>query len=605
MTGMKPVSYLRALKRACYNFPNAGNVFSVNRGVYLPYPLRPSKGEMMRGNTSGKAIFSFTYMALCMGCGILCTGCGAREEESRLVVQEEESRPVVQEVENLSAVLPPAITWESERDAGTEGTAAESKTEGRDAPWDEGPNEGGDVPRDEQGMQNGDSACDRAEGEEAGTETPLLEQLFTYEIEYKAGWWGKYAVITGIAEEYEPHFWEYMEEIRDSYGSEWYLLIPGDINGVPVQEIAAGAFADRQMYGVLFPDSVELIGEEAFRNTGVKDIMLPANLENIGARAFEGCDLERAAFPNSAFTMEEKAFAGNRKLYSVLIPDVETVIGENVFEGCAPDLLICYGVGQEGKRSRVVTYAEENGFETLAVIIPDKPFIRYHEEPLVLKPEVRNFFYGDDAEDDLWCTWEEDEDAPNFGYSDWQWSGCSSWCGCIDFEAGADASSELASADGRYAADNVRHQSREAAWAEGADGPGIGESITCTQRCTFLPRNQWELFTPDNPEPVANTLYHYTEICIVNGYAKNQKTWEENGRVKRFAMYVEGKLYAYLELEDTILPQYFILPAADIIVPNAVSLEVRFVIEDVYPGTLYEDTCLTGLVMEFAGRSSH
>ncbi len=91
----------------------------------------------------------------------------------------------------------------------------------------------------------------------------------------------------------------------------------------------------------------------------------------------------------------------------------------------------------------------------------------------------------------------------------------------------------------------------------------------------------------------------------MNGYAKNQKTWEENGRVKRFAMYVEGKLYAYLELEDTILPQYFILPAADIIVPNAVSLEVRFVIEDVYSGTLYEDTCLTGLVMEFAGRSSH
>ena len=43
----------------------------------------------------------------------------------------------------------------------------------------------------------------------------------------------------------------------------------------------------------------------------------------------------------------------------------------------------------------------------------------------------------------------------------------------------------------------------------------------------------------------------------------------------------------------------------DIIVPNGGMLEVRFEIEEVYPGSLYEDTCLTGLVMEFEGRSSH
>lgn len=39
--------------------------------------------------------------------------------------------------------------------------------------------------------------------------------------------------------------------------------------------------------------------------------------------------------------------------------------------------------------------------------------------------------------------------------------------------------------------------------------------------------------------------------------------------------------------------------------PNGEMLEVRFEIAEVYPGKLYEDTCLTGLIMEFTGRYSH
>lgn len=70
-------------------------------------------------------------------------------------------------------------------------------------------------------------------------------------------------------------------------------------------------------------------------------------------------------------------------------------------------------------------------------------------------------------------------------------------------------------------------------------------------------------------------------------------------------MYIDDKPYAYLELEDTILPQYFSLPEDDIMVMNRHVLTVRFEIAEVYPGTLYEDTCLTGLVMEFAGRHDH
>ena len=70
-------------------------------------------------------------------------------------------------------------------------------------------------------------------------------------------------------------------------------------------------------------------------------------------------------------------------------------------------------------------------------------------------------------------------------------------------------------------------------------------------------------------------------------------------------MYVEDQPYAYLDLEDTIYPQYFKLPINDIKAADCVDVHFKFVIEDVYPGTKYEDTCLTGLQVEFIGRHSH
>ena len=97
----------------------------------------------------------------------------------------------------------------------------------------------------------------------------------------------------------------------------------------------------------------------------------------------------------------------------------------------------------------------------------------------------------------------------------------------------------------------------------------------------------------------------YTQICIVNGYAKNEKTWTENGRVKRLLMCVEDSPYAYLELEDTINPQYFTLPFDAIKAADSVEIHFEFTIEEVYAGTKYDDTCLTGLVIDFMGRHGH
>lgn len=449
-----------------------------------------------------------------------------------------------------------------------------------------------------------------AGGEAATRETaqavpPLLEQLFSYEVNKNYG--DPYLIITGIEQEYRNSFWENMDNITLHSDKHGCMLIPTDINGKPVRVIGEEAFAGMDIKWLDLPDTLEVIEAGAFRNTNVTRLELPENLEYIGARAFEGCGLERLQLPDRPLIIGERAFAGSGELWTVLIPNVETILEAGAFADCREGFLLCYGDHSEARENLVAECAAKQGLDSMEIILSPKPIVNYSDEPLVLKPEIRSFFYGDyeDSDEELWCSWEENEDAPNFGYVDWQAPGCSSWCGAYGFEQEAKASSELVSADGRYAAGNVLRQDRQGAWAEGADGPGIGESILYRQSCTYGTDNKWEAITYNNRDPELDGFMRYSEICIVNGYAKTRKTWEENGRIKKLLMYVENRPYAYLELEDTIQPQYFRLPEDDIKVINGGMLEARFEIVEVYPGSVYEDTCLTGLIMEFTGRYAH
>ncbi|MDE5867285.1 MAG: hypothetical protein K2H31_11925 [Lachnospiraceae bacterium] len=202
----------------------------------------------------------------------------------------------------------------------------------------------------------------------------------------------------------------------------------------------------------------------------------------------------------------------------------------------------------------------------------------------------------------MWCSFEETPDAPNFGYEDWQTPACSKLCHIGIFGNQATASSELASASDRYCADNAVCENRELAWAEGAEGVGIGEYIVYDQ-IVF----SGSLIESSGNQILRGGIYgygddgyiDYTQICIVNGYARDEKVWQENGRVKTLMMYVYDQPYARLELEDTINPQYFTIPQGDIMVANGSEVTFKFVIEEVYPGTMYEDTCITGIVVDF------
>lgn len=538
---------------------------------------------------------------VCMACAltgwfILCTaGCGAWENL---------------DVEPLETNIGNENGAERRTESGQPNHEAERRTEGTQ------PEEGIAAQTESIRHGNGETSgntesarADRETGTEAATEPEnvldyTLEEMLSWEVESNQG--VEYLVITGVAEKYREIFEAYLAEMdKQSFGV--CLDIPEEIGGITVREIGAEAFAGIKIPDVEFPDTVTVIGDGAFRNTGLCDLYLPSGLESIGAEAFANCCLQRIEFPDIPIRVGERGFAGNKDLWTVLVPDVETRFGEDVFADCSGQFLLCYGDDPEGRENLVAQYAKENGLDSMEIVLSREPIVHYYDDPLVLRPRVANFFYGEDGDEETeqWCSWEYNENAPNFGYEDWQWPGCSSWCGAMYFEQGAEATSELASQNGRYSAENVLGQSRMSAWAEGAEGYGIGESITYRQTYAGLIDNKWEAMGPEYREPAVDGFIRYTEICIVNGYAKDPKTWEENGRVRTLLMYVEDKLYARLELEDTILPQYFALPEDDIKVLNGGRLEARFEIAEVYPGSVYEDTCLTGLIMEFSGRYAH
>lgn len=394
-------------------------------------------------------------------------------------------------------------------------------------------------------------------GGEAGQEEAESQGAdidFSYEVRSENGM--DYIVLTGFGEEYREEVLSGPENLR----------IPEEIDGMPVKEI----------------------GAEAFCNIGVEKVVFPSQLSLIG----------------------ERAFADNSLLQSIYVPNADCVIGEDAFAGCSGDCFLCFGKG--GEDNPVKEYALANGLRPFEILPVEnmEPVVRYPKEPYVLTPDIRNFFYGESADDEHFCSFEEADDAPDFGFEAWHYP-CGEFCvGNISLEI--EASSELASGDGRYSAYNLLYfRGRSCAWAEGAEGNGIGESILYRDSESWLYGSwengwyEWDGFRYDSSGYPLDGYIRYTEICIVNGYAKDEKTWEENGRVKTLLMYVEDKPYAYLHLEDTIRPQYFLLPEGDIRAVDSGTIEFRFVIEEVYPGTLYEDTCLTGLVLDFRGRFGH
>ncbi|MDE7249257.1 MAG: leucine-rich repeat domain-containing protein, partial [Lachnospiraceae bacterium] len=104
------------------------------------------------------------------------------------------------------------------------------------------------------------------------------QDIFTYIIDDNR------AVITGLQAEYESFLQENCGEIE----------IPDTLGGYSVVEIGDHAFENIKLNSVQIPESVEVIGNSAFRNTGVENVNLSQchDLKEVKANAFENCNLQ-------------------------------------------------------------------------------------------------------------------------------------------------------------------------------------------------------------------------------------------------------------------------------------------------------------------------
>lgn len=155
-------------------------------------------------------------------------------------------------------------------------------------------------------------------------------------------------------------------------------------------------------------------------------------------------------------------------------------------------------------------------------------------------------------------------------------AGCSWYCTGGPYAISA--SSELGpKATNTYYANNAHDLSFTGAWVEAAPGDGIGEWLEYR-------------FSHDSPR--------ISEIKVYNGYTKSEKAWQENGRVRRLRLYVDGVPTAMLELEDSRAEQRFALPELLGHAPEEQDLVLRFEIVEVYKGSKSNDTVLTEIFFD-------
>ena len=100
-------------------------------------------------------------------------------------------------------------------------------------------------------------------------------------------------------------------EITAYHGAE-LVVVPEEIDGIPVTKI----------------------GEKVFFDLGISDAYLPEGLSIIGKSAFEGSAITSVDIPSTVKSIEERAFENCENLLTVFTKfDENTVIGENAFSG--------------------------------------------------------------------------------------------------------------------------------------------------------------------------------------------------------------------------------------------------------------------------------
>lgn len=82
---------------------------------------------------------------------------------------------------------------------------------------------------------------------------------------------------------------------------------------------------------VKIPESVQVIGENAFHRSGIKSVIIPDSVTQIKSSAFYGNDLEEVHLPNSVISIGERSFELNEKIKDIILPKNLKFLGRRSF----------------------------------------------------------------------------------------------------------------------------------------------------------------------------------------------------------------------------------------------------------------------------------
>lgn len=138
--------------------------------------------------------------------------------------------------------------------------------------------------------------------------------------------------------EYELNADDTAVKITKYTGSDTEVVIPSEIDGIPVTYIGGYAFQEnKELTSVVIPDSVTVIGWGSFVDcTALTSVTLSANLKKLDPYAFRGCTNLPGSLvlPESLTSMASGVFWGCSSLTSVSLPKNITTIGANTFYYC-------------------------------------------------------------------------------------------------------------------------------------------------------------------------------------------------------------------------------------------------------------------------------
>ncbi len=118
------------------------------------------------------------------------------------------------------------------------------------------------------------------------------------------------------------------------------IVIPDNIEDVPVTTVSASAFSGKELLGeVIIPEGVTAIENAAFRNCkDLKVVVIPDSVTYIGDSAFQGCEsLEYVLIGNGTKIIGDIAFKDCTSLKVVSLGSSVEKIGAGAFFGC-PEL---------------------------------------------------------------------------------------------------------------------------------------------------------------------------------------------------------------------------------------------------------------------------